>query len=102
MKDDVLTLLSTKYEQNEYGVPIETVQERNVFCQVYSITRSEFFGSGREGLNPEYEFRMFAGDYQGEKLCMYEGKQYSIYRKYQVPGEDYIELYVERKAGTNG
>ena len=32
----------------------------------------------------------------------YEGETYSIYRKYEIPGTDYTELYFERKGGTNG
>jgi len=102
VNDDVLTLISTVNTQDEYAVFHEEKVERDVFCQVYSISRSEFYGSGRSGLNPEYEFRVFAGDYEGEKLCKFHNQEYAIYRTYIVPGEDYIELYVERKGGTNG
>lgn len=102
MNDDVLTFISSTVTQDEYGVHHETPLKHDVFCQVYSISRAEFFGSGREGLNPEIEFKVFAGDYQGEKECVFHGKPYSIYRTYVYPGEDYIELYAERKGGTNG
>lgn len=102
MNDDVLTLISLNQVQDEYGVYHETKEPREVLCQVYSISRAEFYNSGREGLNPEYEFRVFAGDYHGEKLCLFHGQQYSIYRTYLYPGEDYMELYAERKGGTNG
>ena len=44
---------------------------------------------------------MFAWDYQGEPMLRYSGKTYSIYRTY-VSKTDEIELYVERKGGTNG
>lgn len=102
MNDDVLTLVKTISTQDEYGIFHDSIRRRTVFCKVYSISRSEFYGSGRSGFNPEYEFRIFAGDYDGEKICIFRKEQYSIYRTYVVPGEDYIELYVERKAGTNG
>ena len=52
-------------------------------CQVDSVTRSEFFEAGRNGLNPEFVFRVFFGDYEGgERLVEYRGKRYSIYRTY--------------------
>ena len=73
---------------------------REVFCQVDSVTQSEFFEGGRNGLNPEYRFTMFYADYQGERTVEYKQKMYGIYRTYQ-PRTDIIELYAERKGGTN-
>jgi hypothetical protein len=43
---------------------------------------------------------VFFGDYDGERLLEYNGKRYGIYRTYHGRG-DQIELYVERKGGTN-
>lgn len=100
--DDVLILLSSAMGKNDYGVIEKTYKKHQVFCQVTSISRSEFFEAGRNGLNPEFRFTIFSGDYCGETACEYHGKTYSIYRTYAVPSEDTIELYVERRGGTNG
>lgn len=100
--DSVLTLLQSTKQQNEYGVWETTSVERDIFCKVESVTRAEFYDGGRNGLNPEFQFTVFHGDYNGEIVCRYEGKQYGIYRTYRVPGTDYMELYAERKGGTNG
>lgn len=100
--DDVLVLLSQEYTKDEYGAPQETITRKEVFCQVHSATRAEVFEGGRNGLNPTFMFTMFYGDYDGETIVEYQGRTYSIYRTYIVPGTDYIELYVERKGGTNG
>jgi len=100
-RSEVLTLIGTTRTQDEYGIWRETPTARNVFCQVNSITRSEFFDAGRNGLNPEFMFSMFAGDYEGERTCEYRGQKYSIYRTY-LGRNDVIELYAERKGGTNG
>ena len=96
-----ITLLSTTKTQNEYGVWVENTVSRDVFCQVDSVTRSEFFEGGRNGLNPEFRMKMFFGDYNGEKLLVYNGQTYSIYRTFQG-NTDIVELYVERKGGSNG
>ena len=100
--DDVLSLISATYTKDKYGVDSQSYTEQTVFCQVLSVTRSEFFEGGRNGLNPEFSVRMFAGDYKGETICRFHGQTYSIYRTYRVPGTDTIELYVERRGGTNG
>ena len=96
-----IALLATTKSQNDYGVWVETTTSRNVFCQVDSVTRAEFFDGGRNGLNPEFRMTLFFGDYDGEKLVMYNGKTYSVYRTFQARN-DTIELYCERKGGTNG
>lgn len=100
-RSEVLTLIGTTRTQDEYGIWRETPTARNVFCQVNSITRSEFFDAGRNGLNPEFMFSMFAGDYEGERVCEYREQKYSIYRTY-IARNDVIELYAERKGGSNG
>lgn len=100
--DNVLTLKAITKVQDEYGVWRQTATSRTVFCQVHSISQSEFFQGGRNGLNPAYRFTVFHGDYEDEIQCEYEGKGYAIYRTYIVPGTDYIELYAERQGGTNG
>lgn len=100
-RSEVITLLATTKTQNEYGVWIETPTRRDVFCQVDSVTRAEFFEGGRNGLNPEFRMTMFAGDYNGERLLIYKDKSYSVYRTYQGRN-DTLELYVERTGGTNG
>ena len=101
--NDVLTLYSGAWTKNKYGVevPPENPTKNEVFCECHSITRNEFFEAGRNGLNPQFEFTVFAGDYNGETVCEYRGQTYAIYRTYKTD-DDYIELYVERKGGTNG
>lgn len=99
--DDTLFFFTTTYTKNQYGVDVPTHEKVEVMCKRQSVTRNEFFNAGRNGLNPQYVFTVFKGDYSGETICEYNGGTYSIYRTYETD-EDYIELYVERKGGTNG
>lgn len=99
--DDTLFLLSTTYEKDKYGQDIPTNIKREIFCKRQSVGRSEFFNAGRNGLNPQYVFTVFKGEYNGERICEYNGMTYSIYRTYETD-DDYLELYVERRGGTNG
>lgn len=97
----MITLIGATRTQNDYGVWELTKTARDVFAQVDSVTRAEFFEGGRNGLNPEYKFTMFAGDYNRETELIYDGEPYAIYRSYHGRN-DTVELYAERKGGTNG
>lgn len=100
-RSETITLIGSTRTQDANGVWRATETARDVFCQVDSVTASEFFEGGRNGLNPEYRFTMFAYDYDGENTVRYKGKAYGIYRTY-FGRNDTIELYAERKGGTNG
>lgn len=99
--DETLKLLSQTFVKNEYGINKPVTVEKEVFCKVFSITRQEMFEGGRNGLNPAFQFMIFAAEYDGEPACEYQGNVYSIYRTYHKPDSDYLELYVERKGGLN-
>ncbi len=100
-RSDVIKLIGTTKTQDKYGVWRETPTAKEVMCQVDSISQSEFFEAGRNGLNPEYRFTVFFGDYSGEQIVEYDGQTYSVYRTYHQR-TDKLELYCERKGGTNG
>lgn len=127
-RSNVITLLSADKAQDENGVWRDVVQYlttdtgenivtesgekilmidgvsvrvKTVFCSVNSVTRAEFFEAGRNGLNPEFVITMFFGDYEGEDTLIYNGLAYAVYRTYHGKN-DTIELYVQRKGGTNG
>ncbi len=67
---------------------------------VKSVSQSEWFNGGRNGLNPAYQFTMFSHDYEGESVIQYEGTNYAIYRTY-IRDDEMIELYTELKKGTD-
>ena len=100
-RSDIITLYADSISFDDYGVPVKTRSGRDVFCKVDSVTRAEFFEAGRSGLKPEYRMTMFFGDYNGETIVGYNGRMYSVYRTYMAK-TDIIELYVERKTGTDG
>lgn len=96
----VIQLVRERRTKDEYGVDHTERTARNVFAQVDSVTRAEFFEGGRNGLNPEMVFRVFFGDYNDERELVYEGMNYGIYRVYKSRN-DTVELYAERKGGLN-
>lgn len=99
-RSNIITLIGHNRTQDEYGRWIASDVRTDVFCQVDSVSQKEFFEGGRNGLNPEFKFTMFLYDYNNEPVVEYNGNQYSVYRTFKRRS-DIIELYVERKGGTN-
>lgn len=100
-RSNVIYLISETQTQDAQGVWRKSYSQRMVYCDVRSVTANEFFEGGRNGLNPEYQFTMFAPDYQGERIVKYNGEDYAVYRTY-LARTDTLELYVQREGGTNG
>lgn len=94
---DVVTLVKQTITTDRFGNEIATESTRKLYCEVDSISQSEFYSAANTELNPEYRFSVFFGDYQDEEICVYKGTRYSIYRTYRTG--DYMELYAERKIG---
>ncbi len=98
-KNCVIDLIVTTYTKDTLGQYVYSNTKRTVFAKVASVSQSEWFEGGRIGLNPQFRFTMFAGDYGHEKELEYEGNRYTIYRTYYSMG-DTVELYTELKKGT--
>jgi len=98
-RSTVVYLVGEVFTQNEYGVLIPETKKRMIFADVSSVTSTEWFEGGRNGLNPEFRMRIFAPEYCGEKIIEYNGIQYTIYRTYKARN-DILELYVQRKMGN--
>lgn len=93
-------LITVKFKDDEYGVPQKTEERRKVYGHYDSLTATEVFDGGRNGLNPELRFTMLELDYNDETILVRGDKRYSVYRTYR-PGNGKVELYCERKGGTN-
>ena len=100
-RSEVIKLRKIAVTTDSTGVQRQSVTETEVFCQVDSVTQTEFFEGGRNGLNPDYRMTVFVGDYDGQEEVEYKTRLYSVYRTY-LGRNDTLELYVERKGGTNG
>lgn len=100
-RSELISLVKEVKTKDSLGVYHSETTRREVFCNVSSVSASEFFEGGRSGLNPQYRMTLFFADYDGEEILEYKGKTYAIYRTFQKT-TDTLELYVERKGGTNG
>lgn len=103
MIDTIVTLTTpgTRAQDAEGIWRDGTPTSRDVYARMDSIGRSEFYAGGEAGFRPEMRFTVFQAEYQGEGRLLWNGNAYAIYRTYQVPGTDDLELYVQREVGVH-
>lgn len=107
--DDVAILIKrtvSRYDDDMNRIYIE--EERQVFCQVHGITRTEFYAAAVADLHPEIVLRLSDYlDYQGEDLVKYHDELYSVIRTYRDRSgssggmdQNAIELILTKKVGN--
>lgn len=96
---DVMQLIAVTYTDDDINQKIPAETARSVFCNVASVSASEWFEAGRAGMQAALKVTMFDPDYQGEQIAVVGGVRYSVYRTYHAKNET-LELYLERKAGV--
>lgn len=96
----VLTLISQSYSADSIGQMVPTETRRDVFCNLTSVSATEFFDAAQIGLKAELRATLFAPDYQDEEIVELGGVRYSVYRTY-IGKKETVELYLERKAGVS-
>lgn len=88
---DVIELISQKTKQDADGYPVIQEEKKEVFADVHSVTRTEFFAALKVGISETIAFRMASCDYDNEKLIEYGGLRYQVERAYRT-NMDQIEL----------
>ena len=100
-RSNVVTLVSLTYTQDAIGQQIATESTRDVYCDIQSISRAEFFDAGKNDITPDCKITMYRYDYNGERLAVVNGRRLAVYRTYVTQGE-LIELYLKREVGVDG
>lgn len=107
-RSDVIILLKDAYTTDSIGQRISTPSARQVYCNISSVTGTEWFSGGQNGIRPEYRVTMFRYDYDDEITVniggtigagVTGGTYYTVYRTY-IRTDDEIELYLEKRTGS--
>ena len=102
--DSVIKLISKTYTVDEYGNQVEHRTERQVYCRVGSVGRTEYYQAAQNDMHPSYVFTLsHYKDYLGERECLYTDWQgveraFTITRTY-LRG-DSIELTAEERVAN--
>lgn len=84
---DVVNLISTTEVEDSDGYLTSTETSTEVFANVKSVSRSEFYASYQVGINMTISFEIRACDYNNQKIIEYDGKRYSVQRTFTKNGE---------------
>lgn len=99
-----LYLLSRAQTQNANGEYERSETKRLVYCNLTSVSRSEWSTAGDAGLRAEYRATIFAPEYNGEEVAELElrggKKRFVIYRTY-LDSNERLELYLGNRAGIS-
>lgn len=96
---DEITLIEVGRTQGENGYPVEMERRREVFADVQSVKRGEFYKSLQAGLELSAAFLLRACDYGGQVRVDYDGKRYKVERAYTKDGE-LVELNCSEYKGV--
>ena len=121
-RNDVCILLKDSYTTDTMGQRIPTTEARQVYCEISSVTGTEWFSGSQNGLRPELRVTLFRYEYHGEETVniggcidgqeVTGGTNYTVYRTYfrrpertpsgliSGPETDELELYLEKRTGS--
>ena len=88
--NDILYLIRVEHGQNENGFHTEKQEEMEVWGNVGSVKRQEFYAAAREGIQLDATVTINADDFRAAaeggkrpELCRISETLYRIYRTYQ-------------------
>lgn len=86
---DVVTLEAVTHGTDAEGYPKEEVAATEVFADVQSTKRSEFYAAKQIGINLAITVKLRAADYDGQERLVWNGKRYKVERAYTEAREMY-------------
>ena len=99
MYDSVATLKAyASISRDEYGNPVTTIEETEVFVQPRGVYQSEFYNAAQLGLKPSLTLMLTnREDYNGQKYLEFEGKEYEVIRTDWNAQRDGLSLICEER-----
>jgi SPP1 family predicted phage head-tail adaptor len=94
---DVLTLRAlTTSPDGSTGKAVQTAATTDVFADVQSVKRSEYYAADAAGQSVDIVFIVNSDEYNGQKEAVHNGTTYTIVRSYQT-GQGRTELTCARR-----
>lgn len=103
MKNELITLkkLTSERDEDGYVTSYDEDSSNEIFAEVKSVTRTEFYNAMRAGVAAEIAFVVNIDEYEAQNVVDYNGKRYYVVRTYATSISD-IELICSDKAVKHG
>lgn len=88
---DIITLVAESTSRDSDGYTVTTESTKEVYADIKSVKRDEFYKALRSGITAAIVCRIFAHDYNGQRLIDYAGIRYKVERAYSTT-PDFVEL----------
>lgn len=99
---DIITLEAVEPGTDGEGYSKEKVTTTEVFADVQSTKRSEFYKAKQIGIDLAITVKLRAGDYDGQERLVWNGKRYKVERAYTEAREMYeLNCSEYREAADN-
>lgn len=98
--DRLIGLVSETFTTDSIGQRIPAKEPRKVWAHVQSVSRSEWFQGGQNGLRPSFVATTQIVNYKGERIVTMGDNAYTVYRTYRNDESDEIELYLEERVSN--
>lgn len=95
--DDLVELVSLSFTTDALRQRVPVESRRSIWAHIQSVSKSEWFQGGQNGLHPSLVIDTDVVNYNGEKTVIIQGKRYTVYRTYFDDRSDTIELYLEEQ-----
>ena len=83
--NEIIKLVKIVNDLDDYGNNVETKTEREVFAEIQSVTRAEFYQAAQADIRPTIVFVLEDYyDYEGEKLVKYQPYNSEVEKEYRV------------------
>ena len=86
---DIVTLEAVTHDVDKEGFLAETVTKTEVYADVQSVKRSEFYAARQIGIDLAISVKLRAADYTGQERLVWNGTRYKVARSYTEAREMY-------------
>mgnify|MGYP000048142487 FL=1 len=96
--NDVAYLVNEVLTEDDIGNSVSETSETAVFCEISSVSQSEFYKAAAIGYKPQCRLKMWQDEYGGQSLVRIGSVYYSVIRNFTANGM--TELYLEGRVGN--
>ncbi len=96
--NDVAYLVNEVLTEDDIGNSVSETSETAVFCEISSVSQSEFYKAAAVGYKPQCRLKMWQDEYGGQSLVRIGKVHYSVIRNFTANGM--TELYLEGRVGN--
>lgn len=96
--NDIAYLVNEVLTEDDIGNSVSETSETAVFCEISSVSQSEFYKAAAVGYKPQCRLKMWQDEYGGQSLVRIGSVYYSVIRNFTANGM--TELYLEGRVGN--